>query len=73
MTWCSGLMAYAISARPCYHPRHRTDEGNTGDFTDALGLPIAADTGLNTLAAGLAYEVVNTAITQITADFSGLF
>jgi hypothetical protein len=31
------------------------------------------NTGLNTLAAGFAYEVIDHAATQIAADFSGLF
>jgi hypothetical protein len=45
----------------------------TGDFSDAFGLPIAADTGMGTLFAGLAVAVVGHAISEITADFSGLF
>ena len=45
----------------------------SGDLLDALGLPIAADTAINTLAAGFAYEVITDAASQISADFSGLF
>ena len=45
----------------------------TGDLTDAIGLPIAADTALNTLAAGFEYDIISSGLSQITADFSGLF
>jgi hypothetical protein len=44
----------------------------TGDLADAFGLPVAADTAIGTLAAGFEYEIISTALSQITADFSGL-
>jgi hypothetical protein len=44
----------------------------TGDFTDAFGLPIAANTALDTLAAGFAVEVLQNAASQITADFASI-
>jgi hypothetical protein len=62
-----------LTSVPNYDLSLFTDNIATGDFTDAFGLPIAADTALGTLAAGFAYEVVNNAVTQISADFSGLF
>jgi hypothetical protein len=62
-----------LTSVPSYDLSLFTDNIATGDFTDAFGLPIAADTALGTLAAGFAYEVINNALTQISADFSGLF
>ena len=44
----------------------------TGDYTDAFGLPIAANTALDTLAAGFAVEVIQSAATQIAADFAAI-
>jgi hypothetical protein len=62
-----------LTSAPSYELGLFTDNLATGDLLDAFGLPIAADTALNTLAAGFGYEVVTTALTQIAADFSGLF
>jgi hypothetical protein len=62
-----------LTSAPAYELSLFTDNIATGDYTDAIGLPIAADTALNTLAAGFALEVVQSAASQITADFSGLF
>jgi hypothetical protein len=62
-----------LTSAPAYELSLFTDNLATGDITDALGLPIAADTALNTLAAGFAVEVIQTAASQISADFSGLF
>jgi hypothetical protein len=44
----------------------------TGDYTDAFGLPIAANTALDTLAAGFATEVISSAASQIAADFAAI-
>jgi hypothetical protein len=44
----------------------------TGDFADAFGLPIAANTALETLAAGFAVEVIQNAASQIAADFASI-
>jgi hypothetical protein len=44
----------------------------TGDYTDAFGLPIAANTALDTLAAGFAVEVIQSAASQIAADFAAI-
>jgi hypothetical protein len=62
-----------LTSAPSYELSLFTDNIATGDYTDAIGLPIAADTALNTLAAGFALEVIQSAASQITADFSGLF
>jgi hypothetical protein len=45
----------------------------TGDFADALGLPVAADTALFTLAGGFELEVIQSAVAQIQDAFTGLF
>ena len=45
----------------------------TGDFVDAIGLPIAANTAVFTLAAGFELEVIQSAAAQIQDAFSGLF
>jgi PE-PPE domain len=62
-----------VTSIPAYELSLFTTNLSTGDLLDAFGLPIAADTALNTLAAGFAYEVITNAISQISADFSGLF
>ena len=58
---------------PAYELSLFTDNLATGDLTDALGLPIAADTGLSAVALGFAVNVLENAATSISADFSGLF
>jgi hypothetical protein len=62
-----------VTSAPAYDLSLFTANLATGDFADAFGLPIAADTALGTLSAGFAFEVIHNAVTQITADFSGLF
>jgi hypothetical protein len=62
-----------VTSGPAYYLSLFTDNLATGDLTDAIGLPIAADTALNTLAAGFEFDVISSAISSITADFSGLF
>jgi PE-PPE domain len=57
---------------PAYDVSLFTDNVGTGDLADAFGLPVAANTALDTLAAGFAYEVVSTAASQIAADFSAI-
>jgi hypothetical protein len=57
---------------PAYDLSLFTDNIATGDFTDAFGLPIAANTALDTLAAGFAVEVIQSAASQITADFAAI-
>jgi hypothetical protein len=62
-----------LTSVPSYDLSLFTDNLSNGDLLDALGLPLAANTAMDTLAAGFAFEVINHAISQISADFSGLF
>jgi hypothetical protein len=62
-----------LTSLPAYDLSLFTTNLSNGDLVDALGLPIAADTGMGTLFAGFAVAVVDHAITQISGDFSGLF
>ena len=62
-----------LTSLPAYDLSLFTDNLSNGDLLDAIGLPIAADTGMGTLFAGFAVAVVDHAVSQISADFSGLF
>ena len=62
-----------LTSIPSYDLSLFTDNLSNGDVLDAIGLPIAADTGLGTLFAGFAVAVIDHAVSQISADFSGLF
>jgi hypothetical protein len=62
-----------VTSIPAYELSLFTTNLSTGDLLDAFGLPIAADTALNTLAAGFAVSVIEDAVSSIQADFSGLF
>jgi PE-PPE domain len=62
-----------LTSIPSYDLSLFTDNLSNGDLLDAIGLPIAADTGLGTLLAGFSLAVIDHAVTQISADFSGLF
>jgi len=62
-----------VTSLPAYDVSLFTDNLSNGDILDALGLPIAANTGMDTLFAGFAFAVIAHAATQISADFSGLF
>jgi hypothetical protein len=62
-----------VTSMPAYDASLITDNLASGDILDALGLPIAADTALATLAAGFEVDVLETAATQISDAFSGLF
>jgi hypothetical protein len=57
---------------PAYDWSLFSDNIATGDYTDAFGLPIAANTALDTLAAGFAVEVLQSAASQIAADFASI-
>jgi hypothetical protein len=57
---------------PSYATSVFADSLSAGDLTDALGLPIAATTGIGTLAAGFEFDVVENAFEQISAAWSGL-
>jgi hypothetical protein len=62
-----------VTSLPAYDLSLFTDNLSNGDLLDAIGLPIAADTAMGTLAAGFAFEVIDHAVTQISSDLSGLF
>jgi hypothetical protein len=62
-----------LTSAPAYEASLFTDNIATGDLTDALGLPVAADTALNTLAAGFEYDIISNGLSQIAADFSNIF
>ena len=57
---------------PAYELSLFSDNLAAGDLTDAFGLPIAANTALDTLAAGFATEVLSSAASQIAADFAAI-
>jgi hypothetical protein len=58
---------------PAYDLSLFTENLTNGDLLDAIGLPLAADTGMGTLFAGFAVAVVDHAISEISSDFSGVF
>jgi PE-PPE domain len=62
-----------LTSLPAYDVSLFTDSLSSGDLVDALGLPLAANTGMDTLFAGFALAVVDHAATEIVGDFSGLF
>jgi hypothetical protein len=57
---------------PAYDVSLFTANLQNGDLLDALGLPMAANTALHTLAAGFEVEVIENAASQISAAFAGL-
>jgi hypothetical protein len=62
-----------VTSMPAYDLSLFSANIATGDFADAFGLPLAADTALFTLAGGFEVEVLQNAATEITNAFSGLF
>jgi hypothetical protein len=62
-----------LTSLPAYDLSLFTDNLSSGDLLDALGLPIAANTGMDTLLGGFSLAVIDNAVSQISADFSGLF
>lgn len=62
-----------VTSMPAYDVSLFTDNIASGNYADAFGLPLAADTALFTLAGGFEVEVLQSAATQITDAFSGLF
>jgi hypothetical protein len=58
---------------PAYNATLFSDNLATGDLLDAFGLPLAANTALDTLAAGFEVEVLQSAATTISNTLSGLF
>jgi hypothetical protein len=62
-----------VTSVPSYDASLITDNLASGNLQDALGLPIAADAGLVTLAAGFEFSAIEDAASQISDAFSGLF
>jgi hypothetical protein len=62
-----------LTSLPAYDLSLFTDNLSNGDLLDAIGLPLAADTGMGTLFAGFGFAVIENAASQISTDFSGLF
>jgi len=62
-----------VTSIPAYDASLFTDNLSTGDYLDAIGLPIAANTGIDTLLAGFELAVIDNAANQIADAFSGLF
>jgi hypothetical protein len=63
---------FLSTSLPAYDVSLFTENLQVGDLTDALGLPLAANTALDTLAAGFATEILTNAASQIAADFSSI-
>jgi hypothetical protein len=62
-----------LTSLPAYDLSLFTENLSSGDLLDALGLPIAANTGMETLFAGFGFAVIENAAAQISTDLSGLF
>jgi PE-PPE domain len=62
-----------VTSVPAYDASLISDNLSSGDILDAFGLPIAANTALDTLVAGFEVDALETAATQISDAFSGLF
>lgn len=60
-----------LTSVPAYNLQLVSDNFFTNPLA-AIGLPIAADTGLIALAAGLEYQVLSIAVTQLDSALSGL-
>ncbi len=58
-----------LTSMPAYDVSLFTDNLQAGDLLNAVGLPLAADTALGTLAAGYEYEVVSDAVSALMALF----
>lgn len=61
-----------LTSVPAYDLALFTDALQNGDFIDAIGLPIAANTAIYTLAAGFSFEVIQQALSNIAADLAPL-
>jgi len=62
-----------VTSLPAYDTSIFVDTLSNGDIIDAIGLPLAANTAIDTLAAGFEVSIISDAAAQISADFSGLF
>ncbi|WP_409436660.1 PE-PPE domain-containing protein [Mycobacterium sp. SMC-14] len=62
-----------ITTLPAYSASLFFNELMSGDLLNAIGMPLAATTGLVTMAGGFEVEVLMNAFSSISADFSDLF
>lgn len=62
-----------ITTLPAYSASLFFNELMSGDLVGAIGMPLAATTGLVTMAAGFEVEVLMNAFSSISADFADLF
>lgn len=62
-----------ITTLPAYGTSLFFNELMSGDLVGAIGMPMAATTGLVTMAGGFEVEVLMNAFSSISADFSALF
>lgn len=62
-----------LTTLPTYNVSMFTNLLSSDGLLDALGMPLAADTGLVTMAVGFEFEVLTNAFSAIEADFAGLF
>ena len=62
-----------ISTLPAYSASLFFNELMSGDLLNAIGMPLAATTGLVTMAGGFELEVLMNAFSSISSDFSNLF
>lgn len=67
------LINALLTTAPAYAANLFAQEIGSGDIVDALGMPIAGLLGLGSIALGFEYIVINQALSEITADFQGLF
>lgn len=67
------LVNALLTTAPLYAANLFAQEVGSGDFLDAVGMPVAGLFGLGSIALGYEYIVVSQALSQITADFQGLF
>jgi hypothetical protein len=61
-----------LTSLPAYDVSLLVDNLQAGNLLDAVGLPIAADVGLGTFAAGIEYAVVVSAASTIIGDLASL-
>lgn len=62
-----------ITQMPAYDLALFMQELSAGDLLNAVGMPIAADVALGTLAAGFSLTVITNAVTAVSDDLAGLF
>jgi hypothetical protein len=67
------ILNAVFTTLPTYATTIFFQELASGDLVNAIGLPMAATTGLVTMAAGFEFEVITNALSAVQADFAELF